>query len=142
MFKKTITFVDYDGVERTEDFYFNLNRAEVVMLEASMNGGISKFLEKAVAEKNAKAIMEAFKNILRTAYGVKSNDGRRFMKSDEISRDFEETTAYEELFMLLVTDPDEAGRFIKAVMPDMSKDADKLKALEKKYPNGTIPFNK
>ena len=100
MLKKNIKYVDYDGNERTEDFYFNLNKAEVIELQLGTVGGLTKTLEKIVQEKDASRIIEYFKTLILKAYGEKSADGRRFIKSQELRDAFEQTEAYSELFML------------------------------------------
>jgi hypothetical protein len=94
MLKKTITYVDYDGNERTEDFYFNLSKAELIEIETSNNGGLSKMIEKLVAEQDMRRIVEIFKDIILKAYGEKSLDGKRFVKSAELRDSFEQTEAY------------------------------------------------
>lgn len=121
MLKKTITYTDLNGVERTEDFYFNLSRPEVVKMQGSVKGGYDVQLKGIGNEKNGKAIMEFFEDLIRRSYGEKSEDGRRFMKSDEISRDFMETPAYEALFDEMVTDDKAAAEFVNAVMPKLPK---------------------
>lgn len=117
MIKKTITFTDYDGNERTEDYWFNISKAELVELENSVKGGLKKILEKAVQEKDGPKIMSIFKEIILKAYGVKSNDGRRFMKDPDITRDFIETEAYVNLFMELATDEKAGNAFMEGVLP-------------------------
>ena len=117
MLKKTITYTDYDGNERTEDFYFNISKAELTELQYSVKGGLKNILEKAVQEKDGPTIMQLSKEIVLKAYGVKSNDGRRFMKSEEITKEFAETEAYVNLFMELATDEKAAIAFAEGVMP-------------------------
>lgn len=121
MLKKTISYVDYDGNSRTEDFYFNLSKAELAEMEmsASANGGMQKMLEELAASKDGKRIVEVFKSIILKAYGEKSIDGKRFVKSDELSKTFEQTEAYSELFMELVTDADKAAAFINGIIPKL-----------------------
>lgn len=117
MLKKTITYTDYNGDVRTEDFYFNLTRAEIVELEVSEEGGYAEQLQKIGESSNAKAIMAAFKDLILKAYGVRSDDGRRFIKSPQLSEEFVQTEAYSKLFFELVTDADQAVRFAKGVLP-------------------------
>lgn len=119
MFKKTITYTDYNGVERTEDFYFNLTRAEVTEMELSTTGGLTTMIEKIVAEQDSKAIVETFKKIILASYGEKSADGRRFIKNDEVRDSFAQTEAYSDLFMELASDADAAAEFINGVAPAM-----------------------
>lgn len=88
MLKKTITYNDYNGNERTEDLYFNLSQAEVMEMEMSTTGGLAEMIQKIVAAQDAPAIIKIFKEIILKAYGEKSPDGKRFIKSDEISKAF------------------------------------------------------
>lgn len=117
MLTRTITYVDYDGNERTEDFMFNLNKSELTTMEMSYDGGLKQRLQKMVAKKDAPEIMKMFRDLLRAAYGEKSEDGRRFIKSDEISTAFEQTEAYNILFMELCTDAKKAAEFVEAILP-------------------------
>jgi len=117
MFKKTITYTDFDGNERTEDFYFNLTKAEVTEMELSAKGGLVKQLQKIVAEQDSKRIVEIFKDLILKAYGEKSPDGRRFVKNDEIRDSFSQTGAYSDLFMELATDAELASTFINGIVP-------------------------
>jgi hypothetical protein len=117
MLKKTVTYVDYNGMERTEDFYFNLSKAEVAEMELSVEGGFSKMLEEIVACKDNVRIVNIFKQMVLKAYGEKSADGRRFVKSEEISQAFAQTEAYSEIFMELALNTDAAAAFVNGIMP-------------------------
>ena len=117
MLKKTVTYVDYNGIERTEDFYFNLSKAEITEMELSVEGGLSKMLEDVVNSKDNKQILAVFKEIILKAYGEKSVDGRRFVKSKELSEEFAQTEAYSELFIELALDEKAAADFINGIMP-------------------------
>ena len=117
MLKETITFVDYNGIERTEDFYFNLTNAEVTEMEMSTSGGLAEMINRVVAAQDAPAIIKIFKDLILKAYGIKSPDGKRFIKSDEISTEFSQTEAYSQLFMKLATDADAASRFVNGIVP-------------------------
>lgn len=117
MLKKTITYEDYDGNTRTEDFYFNLSKAELIEIEASTPGGVAAKLEKISKDNNGSEIIKTFKDIILKSYGVKSEDGKRFIKSEEISKAFEETEAYSELFYELALDADKAAAFVNGIMP-------------------------
>lgn len=121
MLKKTITFTDFDGVERTEDFYFNLTKAELLEMEMGVEGGMQKMLEKIVAAQDSKKIIETFKEIILKAYGEKSPDGRRFIKSKDIVEGFTQTEAYSKLFMELATDPKAAAAFVNGIIPQQNK---------------------
>jgi hypothetical protein len=117
MLKKTITYTDYNGSERTEDFYFNLSKAEVMEMEMSTAGGLAETIQKIVAAQDAPAIIKIFKELVLKAYGEKSPDGKRFIKSDEISTAFSQTEAYSQLFMELATDADAAAKFVNGIIP-------------------------
>ena len=117
MIMKTIKYVDYDGVERSESFFFNLSKAELVSMDFEVEGGFKKKLEKVIESQNQKELIEIFKDIIFRSYGEKSADGRRFIKSKEISEAFTQTEAYSELFMELATDAAAAEAFIKGIMP-------------------------
>lgn len=121
MLKKTITFPDYNGVERTEDFYFNLSKAEVMEMEMSTTGGLAETIQKIVAAQDAPAIIRIFKELVLKAYGEKSPDGRRFVKSEDISAAFAQTEAYSILFMELATDADSASKFVNGIVPAAEK---------------------
>lgn len=117
MLKKTITYTDYNQAERTEDFYFNLTKAEVMEMEMSTSGGLAEMIKKIVAAKDAPAIIKVFKDLILKTYGEKSPDGKRFIKSEEITTAFAQTEAYSQLFMELATDPDKAAEFVNGIIP-------------------------
>lgn len=119
MLKKTMTYTDYNGTERTEDFYFNLTKAEIAEMELSVEGGLVEKIQKMVASLNGKQIIDFFKDFVLRSYGVKSDDGRRFMKSEEIRDSFAQTEAYSDLFMSLATDADAAANFVNGVIPQI-----------------------
>lgn len=121
MLKKTITYVDYNGAERTEDFYFNLSKAEVMEMEMSTSGGLAEMIKKIVAAQDAPAIIKIFKDLILKAYGEKSPDGKRFIKSEEIATSFSQTEAYSQLFMELATNADEASKFVNGIIPAASE---------------------
>ena len=121
MLKKTITYTDYNDVERTEDFYFNLTKAELMEMEMGAVGGLSGMIEKIVSAKDAPAIIKVFKELVLKAYGEKSADGKRFIKSKEISDAFSQTEAYSQLFMELATDADAASKFVNGIATNMEE---------------------
>lgn len=124
MLKKTIKFIDFDGNEREESHYFNLTKAELTEMEMSTNGGLTKMIEKIVETRDGSRIIAIFKELILKSYGEKSLDGRRFIKSKELSEEFSQTGAYDALFMELATDADKASDFIKGIIPadiDMSQ---------------------
>ena len=117
MLKKTITYTDFNGVERKENFYFNLTKAEVIEMEMSVNGGMAEQIQKIIDAQDVATIIKVFKEIILKAYGVKSDDGRRFIKSKEVTDDFAQTEAYSILFTELATDAEAAAAFINGIMP-------------------------
>lgn len=118
MKKEVIKYTDYNGVEREEPFYFNLTDAELLELEMGTVGGFAEMVQKIVAAKDAPTIINTFKEIILKAYGVKSDDGRRFIKSPELSKEFSETPAYSILYMQLATDADKGADFILGIVPE------------------------
>lgn len=120
MLKKTITYTDYNGNERTEDFYFNLSKAELMEMELGTTGGMTTLIKRITDEQDNAKIMKMFKEILLKSYGIKSLDGKRFEKSEEISREFEQTEAYSELMVELISGGEEAvSNFINKVIPEL-----------------------
>lgn len=117
MIKKTMTYKDYNGNERTEDFYFHLTKAELLELEMSHAGGFSVAIERLIKEQDAAKIISIFKDIIKLAYGVKSDDGKRFIKNEKVFEEFKETEAYSDLFMSLAMDADAATDFVNGLMP-------------------------
>jgi hypothetical protein len=129
--KKTITYTDFNGDETSEDHFFHLSKAELVELELSHKGGLSSALERIVAAEDGKSIIAEFKNIILGAYGKRSDDGRRFIKNQEIRDEFESSEAYSTLFMELVTDASVAAEFINGIIPsDMAQEVAKLAETE------------
>lgn len=131
MLRKVITYKDYNGTERKEAFYFNLSRAELIEMEMSADGGMENFLQSIIDTKDNKRLFNLFKDMIYRSYGVKSEDGRRFIKSKEISDAFIQTEAYTELLMELMSDDaaTKVAEFIKGIMPvDGISDAEFNKA--------------
>ncbi len=120
MLKKTITYEDYNGNSRTEDFYFNLNQAEITEMELSVDGGLVEMIRRIVAAQDGKQIIATFKDLILRAYGQKSPDGKRFVKSQELRDEFSQTEAYSKLFMELATDANAASAFVNGIIPTKS----------------------
>lgn len=114
----TETYTDYDGNTRTEDFRFHFNQAELMDMEMSTEGGFSARVNRIINANSQTELFQIMKTFVLDAYGVKSEDGRRFMKDDEIRRSFQECPAYSKIFMRLATNSDEASKFINGVTPD------------------------
>jgi hypothetical protein len=112
-----MTYTDYNGTERTEDFYFNLSKAEATEMSLSVNGGYEQMIKDIIAAQDGAEIIKIFKELILKAYGEKSLDGKYFNKSDEISKRFASTEAYSQLFMELATDAKAATAFVNGIMP-------------------------
>ena len=117
MFKKTITYEDYKGNTRTEDFYFNLNKAELVELELSTNGGLTVMMDRIIAAQDNATLFKIFKDLVSKSYGVLSDDGRKFVKNQEVLDDFMQTEAYSIIFSELATNEEAAAEFFNNVIP-------------------------
>ena len=125
MLKKTMTYTDYNGNQVTDDFYFNLTKAELIELEISTDkaAGLEATINKLQEELDGAEIMALFKKIIRKSIGKKSIDGKRFIKNDEIADEFMQTEAYSDLFMEICTDAKKAADFFNAVVPQAEKEA-------------------
>lgn len=122
MIKKTIPYTDYNGNERTEDHYFNLTKAEITKMELSIKGGLAEMIKRIVDAQDTPAIIEVFEDLIKRSYGVKTPDGRGFVKRPEDLEAFMATEAYSQLFMELATDADAAAAFVNGIVPaDMAK---------------------
>lgn len=121
MYKETITYNDFDGFERTEDFYFNFTKAEIVEFDMSRDGGMKSLLERIINSPSNTEVLSMFRTIVQGAYGKKSDDGRKFEKSQKILDDFMSTEAYSDFCMKLYTNPDFAATFINAIIPEIPK---------------------
>lgn len=135
MLKKNIKYTDYNGVEREEQFLFNLTKAELMEMEMSTAGGLAEMIQKIVKTEDTPAIIKIFKDIVLKAYGEKSADGKRFIKVSDagvpLSIGFSQTEAYSQLFMELATDADAAAKFINGIVPsDMNVSDEELKKLQ------------
>lgn len=117
MIKKTIKYVDYNGNEIEEDFYFNLTEAEIMEMQLEQEGGLSTKLETIVKTKDVPTIIKVFKDLVLRSYGKKSDDGKRFIKNKNIREEFEQSPAYSVLFMELATDSDAAANFVNGIIP-------------------------
>lgn len=121
MLKRTITYKDYDGEERTEDYLFNLSEAELTEMELKEEGGLVKKLERIVAAKDGTEIAEIFKELILKSYGEKSPDGKRFDKSAEVTENFMYTPAYSIIYMELITDDVRAAAFVEGIIPKVKE---------------------
>lgn len=135
MLTKTIKTTDFDGNEFEETLYFNLSESELMELELGTEGGFTKTIQRCANKNDVPAMMKAFKEILLKSYGEKSPDGRRFIKSSELTADFLNSAAYDALFMELVTDADAASAFINGVVPKKISEKAKSKEVQEQLKN-------
>ena len=120
MYKKTITYVDFDDIERTEEHYFNLTKSELMEMDFNTTGGMEKMIKNIISTRDTKRIIEIFKEIILKSYGEKSLDGKRFIKTRDghkLADDFSETAAFDALFMELATNEESASTFINSIIP-------------------------
>ncbi len=128
MLKKTITYTDFNGIERTEDFYFNLTKAEIAEMELEIPGGMTAMIERITKSQDTPSLIKLFKELILRSYGKKSDDGRRFIKNKDIVDDFKDSVAYSELFMELATNADAASAFVNGIVPKIPEAAKKVVA--------------
>lgn len=122
MLKKTVTYTDFNDVEHTEDLFFNLSKSELMEMELKTAGGLENLIDKISKTEDTPKIVEMFKQIITMSYGIKSDDGKKFVKNDQIVEDFVASAAYDALFMELITDPDAAANFVNGIIPkDIAK---------------------
>ena len=122
MFTEKVTYTDYNGVERTEEYQFNLTQAEIAKMEMSTAGGLAERIQRVVKADNQPEIIKIFEDFRIMSYGVKSPDGKRFEKNDKLREEFMQSPAYSEIFMKYATDAEAASKFINGIVPaDMAK---------------------
>ena len=122
MVVKKIKYTDFNGVEREEEFMFNLTEAEITEMELTTDGGLSDSIKKIISAQDTPEIIKTFKMLLLKSYGEKSADGRRFIKSEELTEAFTQTNAYSQFFMELATDDKAAIAFINGIIPDSMRE--------------------
>lgn len=128
MLKKTITYTDFNGVERTEDFYFNLTKAEIAEMELEIPGGMTTMIDRITKTQDMPSLIKLFKDLILRSYGKKSDDGRRFIKNTDVVDEFKDSEAYSELFMELATNADAASAFVNGIVPKIPEAAKKISA--------------
>lgn len=119
MIAKTLTYQDFDGNEITETFYFNLSKAELMEMQVSVDGGFDQLIKKVSEEKDPAKLLNLFKMFVLKSFGIKSDDGKRFIKNDAYTEAFTQTNAYSDLYMFLLSDTNAAIDFITGIVPDM-----------------------
>lgn len=134
MFKKIVTYIDFNGVERTDEIYFNVSKSELKDIELGSGGGFSRRLQRISETKDPAEVIQTFKEILKLAYGVKSDDGMRFVKNDQVWEDFTQTAVYDHFFNELLTDANAAADFANAILPK-----DLMEAVQKEQKGTYLP---
>ena len=128
MLKKTVTYEDYNGNEVTEDLYFNLTKSELISMELGKEGGLSEYYNKIVSSRDVPQMIQVFTDLIKASYGVKSPDGKRFIKNEEVYTDFKESPAYDEIFSELITDAEKAAEFFNGIIPNLDPVIQKMAA--------------
>lgn len=134
MYKETIKYVDFDGNEREKDCYFNINKNEAIKMQMSRSGGLGAYLHKILADQDWQKMHEYFEKFILASYGEKSLDGDRFIKSEELSKAFSETNAYDVLITRMLTDSDYAAKFFNAIIPQEDQTAAKPVSAPVQFP--------
>ncbi len=128
MYKITRKFEDFNGVEKEQDFYFNLTKADILKMELSEEGGMDKRLDRLVKTKDMKEAIKVFEGLLLMAYGVKTDDGR-FVKNDQVRAEFASSAAYSDIYFELATNPEEAQKFVENVVPKFEEQSNKVTSI-------------
>ena len=139
MYKKTISYEDYNGEQQTRTFYFNLSKAELIEMQFSSEGGLQERLTRMIETKDGSGMMKTIKELILRSYGEKSADGNRFIKSKELSESFEQSEAYSELFMEIATDEKAAEAFVNGIIPKQL--ATELQKQSNKQVLEAVPIN-
>lgn len=131
MYKKTLEYEDFNGEKVKEDLYFNLSKAELLEMNFRAKGGLKNYIEAIINARDQETLTDIFKTLLLKSYGIKSADGRKFMKNDKIREDFECSIPYDILFTTLATDAKEAANFVNGILPkELVEEMDKVEMPE------------
>lgn len=122
MYKKTITYTDFNGTERTEDFYFHMTQAEILKMEYSQEGGMTNVIQKIIDTEETTKLLPLFETVVRMSYGKRSVDGRHFEKKPEYTDQFLASEAYSNMFVEFMMNADEAAKFINNVCKKIDVD--------------------
>ena len=121
MWKFTAEYEDWNGNPRKRELLFNLTVAEMYSLQNSVKGGIETYYQRILDEQDNVALYKRFEDLVKLTYGVKSDDGERFIKNDEVYNSFKESAAYDVFMQYLLTTEDGAAKFINGIMPTKVK---------------------
>lgn len=121
MFKKVLVYTDFNGLEVKEEFCFNLTKAEILEMQLEKSGGFAESIQKIIDSKDTPSIIKIFKELLVKSYGIKSEDGKRFIKNDKIREEFTQTAAYSDLFVEFASNADSASAFVNGIMPPVDQ---------------------
>lgn len=138
MLKKTFTYTDFFGKERTEDCYFHLSESKLAEMDLKTQDGWSEWVKEIVAAKDNETLVEIFKKVILASYGQKSPDGRRFIQTKELSEEFSQTPMFDQLFMSLVTDANAAADFFNGIVPEKVQKEAKKQELEQKENSSNV----
>ena len=143
MFKTEIEYIDYNGNKRKDTLYFNLSKAEMMEMELSTTAGVEEKLRMLIATKDNATIVKTFKDLVLKSYGIKSEDGTRFIKNAVLREEFEQSEAYSEMFMKLISDNEFQAKFINGIisgvnMPEMKEEDAIAKLKELGYDTSRI----
>lgn len=136
MYIKDITFTDFNGNIVTEKWCFNLNKVELMDLNYSIPGGFASVGEKAIKEQNTEMLYKLYKQLVLAAVGKKSEDGKRFIKNQEILNEFTEGGAFPEFLVSLAEDTNLAEEFMAGILPN---GADAIKMANQQISSMNIP---
>ena len=129
MLKKTVNYVNFDGKERSKDLYFHLTQTELTEIALDLPDNISEIFaetpgtvtdevtDRIMKELGNKGIFGFLKKLVLKSYGVRDEDGGYFDKSDEITRKFEHSLAFDTVMMELTRDEKAALDFINSIIP-------------------------
>lgn len=117
MLRYPIKYTNFNDEEVEEVLYFNLSEPELIEMEVSLDGGLGAMIKRIVEANDGAGIIKQFKDFILLSYGLRSDDGKRFIKNDEVRAEFAQTAAYAQLFMDLATDAGKAAKFIQGVVP-------------------------
>lgn len=119
MFTVNVTYIDFDDQEYTERLYFNMTKVEFMRWQAESGDNLTERMKTALEKHDSSKIMDYFEELIRRSYGEKSDDGKRFVKDPQKTRDFMTSAAYDELFWRITQNQEECNAFMRGVLPNV-----------------------